>query len=158
MFTYSAGRCFVSASRHDYGTGTCFVQTCIITAAKGESLTAGARSPMLMQEAVRQEIRSGVNILQAQDNQIVQEAYSIFKAQKNKLKAMSKRITNCDSQVLSIKATNIGVQRSLKDMNIKIVKVNKGLDSIKNSLKGIPSKRELTEHVAIMVDQLAQSP
>jgi hypothetical protein len=39
MFTYFAGRCFASASRHDLGTGTCFVQTCIITAAKGEPLT-----------------------------------------------------------------------------------------------------------------------
>jgi len=66
---------------------------------------------------------------------------------------MSKRITNVDGQILSVKGTNIGIQRSLKDMNSKIVKVNKVSDSIKNSLKAIPSKRELREHAAIMGDQ-----
>jgi hypothetical protein len=39
MFTYFAGRCFAYARRHDLGTCTCFVQTCIITAVKGEPLT-----------------------------------------------------------------------------------------------------------------------
>jgi hypothetical protein len=42
-------------------------------------------------------------------------------------------------------------------MNSKIVKVNEILDSIKNSLKGIPSKRELREHAAVMENQLAQT-
>jgi hypothetical protein len=40
-------------------------------------------------------------------------------------------------------------------MNSKIVKVNEGLDSIKNSLRGVPSNRELTEHAAVMEEQLA---
>jgi hypothetical protein len=51
----------------------------------------------------------------------------------------------------------IGIQRSLKEMNSKIVRVNETLDSLKNSLKGIPSKRELREHVAFIENQLAQS-
>jgi len=105
---------------------------------------------MQLQEAVLQEIRSGVNILQAQDNQIVQEANSIFEAHKNELEVMSKRITNCDSQILSIKGTNIGIQRPLKDMNSKIQKVNEVLDSIKTSLKEVPSRRELREHATAM--------
>jgi len=112
---------------------------------------------MQLQEAVLQEIRSGVNILQAQDNQIVQEGNSIFEAHKNELEAISKWVTNCDGQMLSIKGTNVRIQRSLQDMNSKIVKVNEILDAIKNSLRGIPSKRELREHAAVMEDQLAQS-
>ena len=63
--------------------------------------------------------------MQTQDNQIVQETNSIFDAHKNKLEALRKRITNCDGQILSVKGTNIGIQRSLTDMNSKIVKVNK---------------------------------
>jgi hypothetical protein len=39
MFTYWASRCFACARLHDLGTRTCFVQTCIITAAKGAPLT-----------------------------------------------------------------------------------------------------------------------
>jgi hypothetical protein len=42
-------------------------------------------------------------------------------------------------------------------MNSKIVKVNEILESIKNALKGVPTKRELREHAASMKDRLAQS-
>jgi len=38
MFTYFAGRCFAYEPQR-FVTCTCFVQTCIITAAKGEPLT-----------------------------------------------------------------------------------------------------------------------
>ena len=95
--------------------------------------------------------------MQAQDNQIVQEANSIFEAHKKELEAISKQIINCDGQLLSIKGTNIGIQRSLKEMNQKIVNVNDVLTSIKNTFKGIPSKKKLREHAAVMEDQLAQS-
>jgi predicted nucleic acid-binding Zn-ribbon protein len=112
---------------------------------------------MQMQEAVLQEIRSRVNILQAQDDQIVEEANSIFEDHKNELEAIPKRVTNCDSQILNTKGTKIGIQRSLKDMNSKIIKVTETLESIRNSLKEVPSKRELREHAAATEDQLAQS-
>jgi hypothetical protein len=85
---------------------------------------------MQLQEAVVQEVRSGINIIQAQDIQIVLEANSVFEAHKKELEAISRRVTNCDGQILSIKGTNIGIQRSVKDMNSKIDKVNGILDSI----------------------------
>jgi len=53
---------------------------------------------------------------------------------------MSKRIMDNASQILGINGTNIGIQRSLKDMNSKIEKVNEVLNSIKNSLKELPSR------------------
>jgi heme oxygenase len=71
---------------------------------------AGVGSQIELQEVVLQEVGSGVNILQAQDNQIVQEANSIFEAHKNELEAISKRVTKCDGQILAIKGTNIGIQ------------------------------------------------
>ena len=58
---------------------------------------AGVGSQMQLQEAVLQEIRSGINILQTQDNQIVQEANSVFEAQKSELEALSKRLTDHNS-------------------------------------------------------------
>jgi len=64
---------------------------------------------MQLQEAVLQEVRSGINVLQGQDNQTVQEANSIFEAHKSELEAISKTVTNCDSQILSIIGTNIGI-------------------------------------------------
>jgi len=105
-----------------------------------DSEVAGVGTLVELQQAVSQEIRSGVNILQAQDNQIVEEANSIFEAYTIELESMSERITGCDAQIQSIKGTNIGIQRSLKDMNSKIVTVNEVLNSLKNSLKDIPSR------------------
>jgi hypothetical protein len=71
---------------------------------------AGVGSQMQLQEAVLREIRSRVNILQAQDNQSVKEANTIFEAHKNELESMIKRMTNFDAEILSLKATNIGIQ------------------------------------------------
>ena len=122
-----------------------------------DSEVAGVGTQVQLQQAVLQEIRSGVNILQAQDDQIVEEANSIFEAYGIELDSMSMRITGCDAQILSIMGTNIGIQRSLKDMNSKIVTVNAVLNSLKNSLKDIPSSTELRQHVAAMEDQLVQS-
>jgi predicted nucleic acid-binding Zn-ribbon protein len=109
-----------------------------------------------LQEAVLRELRSGVNILQGQDAQIVQEANEIFITHKHEIEAMSKRITDNATKILVVKETNIGVQRSLKDMNSKIQKVNEVLDSIKSSLKEVPSRRELREHATAMDEQLVQ--
>jgi hypothetical protein len=72
------------------------------------------------------------------------------------LEIIGNRITNCDGQILAIKGTNIGIQRSLKDMNSKILKVNEVLGSIKSSLKEVPSRRELREDATAMDEQLVQ--
>jgi hypothetical protein len=41
-------------------------------------------------------------------------------------------------------------------MYSNIVQVNEVLDSIKNSLREIPSRRELREHAAVVDEQIAQ--
>jgi len=95
---------------------------------------------------VLQEIRTRINILQSQDNQIVDEANSIFEVHKKEMEKLSKRILDNANQIISVKGTSIGIQRSLKDMNTKIEQVNKVLESIKTSLKEVPSKKDLKDH------------
>jgi len=56
-----------------------------------------------------QKFRSGINILQSQDMQIVQEANSIFEVYKRELEAMSKRITDNASQIQAVTRTHIGI-------------------------------------------------
>ena len=101
---------------------------------------AGVGTQLQLQEAVLQELRSGINILQGQESQIVQEANDNFMTHKKEMEAMSKRVTDNVSQILGITENNIGIQRSLKDMNSKIGRVNEVLDSIKSSLKKVPSR------------------
>jgi predicted nucleic acid-binding Zn-ribbon protein len=107
---------------------------------------AGVGTQLQLQEAVLQELRSGINILQGRDAQIVQETNDIFIMYTKEIEAMSKRITDNASQILAVKGTNISIQRSLKDINSKIQKVNKVLDSIINFFREVPSRRELREH------------
>jgi len=123
---------------------------------RADADVAGVATQLQLQEAVSQELRSGVNILQGQDAQIVQQANDICITHKKEMEVMSKRITDNASQILAIKGTNIGIERSLKDMNSKMQKVNEILDTIKRSLREDPSKRELREHATAMGEQLVQ--
>jgi hypothetical protein len=95
--------------------------------------------------------------LQGQDNQIVQAADTIFQAHRMEIEAIRNSVTNCEAQILSIKRVHIGIETSLKDVKLKIIGVMEVMDSIKYSLNGIPSKRKLREHMAVMDDQLAQT-
>jgi len=97
-----------------------------------------------------------VNILQGQDAQIVQEANDIFITHRKEIEAMRKCIRNNASPILAVKGTNIGIQASLKDMNTKVQKINKVLESIKTSLKQVPSRRELRDHATAMDEQIVQ--
>jgi len=117
---------------------------------------AGVGTQLQLPEAVLQVLRSGVNILQGQDAQILQKPNDIFITHKNEMEVMSKRITDNASQILGIKGTNIGIQKSLMDMNSKIQKVNEVLDSIENSLKDVPSKQELREHATALDEKIVQ--
>ena len=47
-----------------------------------------------LQDAVLQELRSGIHVLQSQDNQIVEEATDLFSGIWNELEVLSKRISN----------------------------------------------------------------
>jgi len=121
-----------------------------------DSDVAGVGTQLQLQEAVLRALRSGINILQSQDAQIVQEANYIFSTHKTEMDAMSKPISDHASQILSIKGRNIATQSSLKDMNSKNLKVDEVFDSIKNSLKEVPSKGELREHAIAIDEQLVQ--
>jgi len=70
---------------------------------------AGVGTQLQLHEAVLQELRSGINILQGQDAQIVQEANDIFMTHKREMEAMCKRVTDNASQILGIHGTNIGI-------------------------------------------------
>jgi hypothetical protein len=63
-----------------------------------------------LQEALLEEIQSGINMVQAQDTQIVEEANSIFEHYRDAVEAMSKIIADNVSQILAHIGRNIGMQ------------------------------------------------
>jgi hypothetical protein len=63
-----------------------------------------------LQEALLEEIQSGINMVQAQDTQIVEEANSIFGHYRDAVEAMSKIIADNASQILTLIGMNIAMQ------------------------------------------------
>lgn len=113
-------------------------------------------SQLQVYEAVLREIWIVINVFKCQDHPIVKEANSILQPDRNELEAICKRIAHNDSQILAGKGTHIGIHWSVNHKNSKIVKVNESLNSMPNSLKDVPLRKELLEDVAVMAEQIVQ--
>jgi len=70
--------------------------------------------------------------------------------------AISKRISDNSLQIITIKASNQAIRKSLAAVTLRIDEVNKVMVAITESLKTIPSPRELRQHQCLMEDQMAQ--
>jgi hypothetical protein len=109
-----------------------------------------------LQGAVLQDFRSGIHILQSQDNWIVAEATDLFNGMRQELESLSKQISD---NTLQIVTTKVSTQAELKAVSIllkRIDEVNKAMAAITTSLNSIPFKRELQLHAHIMEEQMQQ--
>jgi len=109
-----------------------------------------------LHDAMRQEIRSGVQILQLWDHQIVNEATDLFNGMRQELDAQSKRISDNSLQILAVKATTQTIQKGISIITKRIDEVNKIFVALTKSLKNVPSTTELRLHGQTMEDQMAQ--
>lgn len=121
-----------------------------------ESEVQGVGTAVYLQEAILQEVRSGISVLQAQDNQIVQEASSLFDRIRSEMTNMSKRISDNSLQILAVKNSNQNIQKNIVSLTKKLDEVNRVMAAITDSLKDIPSKKEMRQHAQRMEDQVAQ--
>jgi chromosome segregation ATPase len=121
-----------------------------------DSEVSGVESMMQFQQAILEELRSGIHVLQEQDNQIVGEAKALFAAVRSELEAQSKKIMDNGLQIFAQKVLIQAVQKSVGILSKRIDRVNKVLATITESLKGVPSKRDLRQHRATMDERLAQ--
>ena len=64
-----------------------------------------------LQDAMLQELRSGIHILQSQDNQIVSEATDLFNRMRQELEALAKPISDNTLQILAVKVSTQNVQK-----------------------------------------------
>lgn len=88
---------------------------------------------MQFQQATLQEIRSGIQILQGHDNQIVTEATDLFAGILQEQEALSKRISDNSLQVLAVQSSNHTIQKSLATVTLRIDEVNKAMVAITTS-------------------------
>jgi hypothetical protein len=121
-----------------------------------DSKVLGVGSMMQFQQAMLEELRSGIHVLQEQDNQIVEEATDLFSGIKAELEAQSRKITDNGLQIFVQKVSIQAVQNSIAVLTRWMDKVNTVLATIVESLKTVQSKRELRQHQVAMDETLVQ--
>jgi len=102
---------------------------------------------------VLKELRSGIHIVQSQDNQIVEERTSLFQGMKSEMEAMSKRSSGNSIQLLAHQNTNKQIQEEMMELRGKFDSVNQIVSSITKSLKNVPTKKELWDHAIFLEEQ-----
>jgi len=70
-----------------------------------DSEICGVGTMAKFQQAMLQELRSGIHVLQSQHNQIVQEATDLFSGMRQELEAQSKKISDNTLQLLVVLET-----------------------------------------------------
>jgi hypothetical protein len=88
---------------------------------------------MEIHQAVLQEVQVGINILDAQCDNKVEEASKLFPGATTEMAAMSKRIKDNSCQILTIQAINKKILDGIKDISKKINNVETILPSITKS-------------------------
>jgi hypothetical protein len=121
-----------------------------------DSEVLGVGSLMQFQQAVLQELRTGIHVLQEKDNQIVGEATDLFAGIRAQLEPQNKKVLDNGLQTFAVKTSVEAVQKSVGILSKRIDEVNKVLATIMESMKHIPSKMEVRQHQATMDERLAQ--
>jgi len=121
-----------------------------------DSEVPGVGHTMQFQQAILDELRLGVHILQEQDNQIVGEATNMFQGIRAELEAQNKKNTDNGLQIFAQKVSIQAVQKSIGLLSNRIDEINTVLASITESRKQIPSKRDIQQHQVAMNETLVQ--
>jgi hypothetical protein len=100
-----------------------------------DSEVLGVGSMMQFQQAVLEELRSSIHILQEQDNQIGGEATDLIAGIRSDLEAQSKIITEDGLQVFAQKVSIEAVQKLVGVLSKRIDEVNKVLATMTESMK-----------------------
>jgi predicted nucleic acid-binding Zn-ribbon protein len=112
-----------------------------------DSEILGVGTMAQLQDVMLQELRSGIHILQSQDNQIVAEATDLYNRMRQGIEEISKRISDNTLQILAVNVSTQNVQNGVSGLSKGINEVNKAMTAITKSSKNIPTKRELRLHV-----------
>jgi len=119
-----------------------------------DSEVQGVRSMMNFQQAILEEVRSSVHVLQGQDNQIVGEATEVFDGLRSELQAQSNRITDMHLANYAQKVSVQALQKSTTTLSQKVDKVTTVVAAITESLKQVLTKQELRQHRSAMEETM----
>jgi hypothetical protein len=125
-----------------------------------DSEVQGVGSMMNFQQAMLEELRAGIHVLRNQDEQIVEEATDLFAAIKAELDNQSKKVLDTGLQLFANKVAIQGVQKTIGVLSKRIDEVTTVLATVTESIKDIPSRREMRQYQETMdesVNRLAEA-
>jgi len=111
---------------------------------------------MLIQQAVINEMRQGITILQKQDNIIIKEAADIFSGIHSQIGDSLKKQTENGSTLLNHRRSIMRLQEETKTMKITIESMLGRIGGLETFTKDMPTKADLSNHVKAMDETLAK--
>jgi hypothetical protein len=114
----------------------------------------GVGSMVQFQQAILDEVRSGIHVLQEPGNQMAGEVTDLFVGIRAKLEAQSKKIVDNGLQIFAQKRSIQAIQKSVGILSKKVDEVTTVVATITQSLKTIPTKQEMQRHKITMEESL----
>jgi polyhydroxyalkanoate synthesis regulator phasin len=124
--------------------------------AKFHAEVSGVGSQMRLQQVVLEEIRTGINILQKQDNTIVEEASEVFQGIHRQPANAAKKNFDNTVQLIAIKAMISKLKDDFRLWRTTQQSLENKVELIEKRIKDLPTKDDLRAHAKAMEVTMAR--
>jgi paraquat-inducible protein B len=111
---------------------------------------------MLIQQAMINEIRQGITMLQQQDNAIIKEASNIFQGMHKQIHDSMKINTENATTLLNHRRSIMKLQEDVRIISISNISLASKVEAIEKFVKTLPTKEDLSTHARAMDKALAK--
>jgi hypothetical protein len=111
---------------------------------------------MLVQQAMINEIRQGITMLQKQDNVIIKEAGDIFQGIHKQIYDSLKKQPQNGSTLLNHRRSIMKVPDNVKKINLTNISLTSKVEAMDTVIKTLPTKEDLSTHARAIDEALAK--
>ena len=104
---------------------------------------SGVGGQVGLQQAISEEIRAGISVVQTQDNVIVQEASSIFQGIHQQIANIIKKQVENGSTLLNHKKAVVTIQEENNNLSGRKNDIRDAIEGLQNFLETLPSKSDV---------------
>lgn len=122
--------------------------------ARLEREVSGVGGQVMIQQAIIDEVRKGISILQGQDNIIVLEPREIFQRIRHQIADMVKKLATNGSTLINHKKVIVKLQDNFKIWKEVQQSLENKVEDIEKHMKMVPSNDYITKHMKSMDEAL----
>jgi chromosome segregation ATPase len=116
---------------------------------------SGVGGQLMVPQAILEELRNGINILQGQDNDIVKEASEVFGGISAEVQDLTKNTTTNHNSLLNHKSAIVKLQDDFKIWKNTQQSIKNRVEAIDKHVRRLPTREELDMHTKALNDTLA---